>query len=76
MTILPTPSIPAMVQRYTNETPPAGLIVLQEPNRVLPPAASEGNGLLPDKITPYSGIYDENGKLPVPKSNLTFLAHA
>jgi hypothetical protein len=74
MTVLPIPSIPAAVQRYTNATPPAGLQILQKPNRVLPPAGSEGNGLPPDTITPYSGIYDENGKLPSPRSNLTFMA--
>jgi hypothetical protein len=50
--------------------------VLAKPHRVLPPAGSEGNGLPPDTITPYSGIYDENGKLPTPASNLTFLAYA
>jgi hypothetical protein len=50
--------------------------VLQKPHRILPPAGSEGNGLPPDTITPYSGIYDENGKLPTPASNLTFLGYA
>ena len=76
MVILPTPRIPQLTQRYTNQLPPAGLLVLQKPKRILPPAASEGNGLPPDTITPYSGIYDENGKLPAPKSSLTFLAYA
>ena len=74
MTVMPILSIPPMQQRYLNDVPPAGLQVLQKPHRVLPPAASEGNGLPPDTITPYSGIYDENGKLPTPRSNLTFLA--
>jgi hypothetical protein len=74
MTVLPVPSIPLMVQKYTNTTPPAGLQVLAEPHRMLPPAATEGSGLPPSKITPYSGIYNENGKLPSPASNLTFLA--
>jgi hypothetical protein len=50
--------------------------VLQKPVRVLPPAGQDGNGLPPDTITPHSGIYDENGRLPVPTSTLTFLAHA
>ena len=54
----------------------ARLQVLAEPHRVLPPAGQDGNGLPPSRITPYSGIYDENGKLPTPASNLTFLAHA
>ena len=65
-----------MQQRYLNEVPPAGLVVLSKPNRVLPPAGQDGNGLPPDTIIPYSGIYDESGKLPTPASNLTFLSHA
>jgi len=65
-----------MQQRYLNEVPPAGLVVLAKPNRVLPPAGQDGSGLPPDKITPYSGIYDESGRLPTPASTLTFLAHA
>ena len=74
MTVLPVPSIPPMQQRYLNGVPPAGLQVLAKPNRVLAPASTEGNGLPPDKITPYSGIYDEHGRLPTPSSNLTFIA--
>ena len=76
MTVLPIAQIPRMQQRYLNEVPPAGLVVLSKPNRILPPAAMDGNGLPPSTITPYSGIYDESGKLPVPQSNLTFLGHA
>jgi hypothetical protein len=63
-----------MQQRYLNGIPPAGLQVLAKLQRVLPPASTEGNGLPPDKITPYSGIYDERGRLPTPVSNLTFIA--
>jgi len=76
MTVLPIPVIPVMQQRYLNGVPPAGLQVLAAPHRVLPPAGSDGPGLPPDKITPYSGIYDEHGRLPTPASNLTFLARA
>jgi hypothetical protein len=76
MTVLPIPSIPPAQQRYLNGVPPAGLQILAKPNRVLPPAGMDGNGLPPDKITPYSGIYDEHGRLPTPVSNLTFLARA
>ena len=65
-----------MQQRYLNEVPPAGLVVLSKPNRVLAPAGMDGNGLGPSTITPYSGIYDESGKLPTPVSNLAFLSHA
>jgi len=38
MTILPVPQIPRMQQRYLNSVPPAGLVVLEKPHRVLPPA--------------------------------------
>ena len=65
-----------MQKRYLGSVPPAGLQVLAAPHRVLPPAGQDGNGLPPDKITPYTGIYDERGRLPTPVSNLTFLAHA
>jgi hypothetical protein len=77
MTVLPIPSIPKATLTYTGVNPPAGLMVLNEPKRILPPAASDGTGLPPDKITPYSGIYDANGKLPtVPGPGMTFIAHA
>jgi len=76
MTVLPVPQIPKYQERYLNSIPPAGLVVLESPKRILPPAAMDGNGLPPDKITPYSGIYDESGRLPKPASTLTFLAHA
>lgn len=74
MTVLPVPQIPTWQAKYLNGVPPAGLQVLAKINRVLPPAAMDGNGLPPDTITPYSGIYDEHGRLPTPASNLTFIA--
>ena len=77
MTVLPVPQIPTQVQRYTNSVPPAGLAVLEKPHRVLPPAGMDGSGLPPDKITPFSGIYGADGKLPtIPTKGLTFLAYA
>lgn len=76
MTVLPVPSIPPMVQRYTGVLPPAGLMVLNKPHYILPPAGQDGPGLPPDTISPYSEIYDASGRLPKPASNLTFLAHA
>ena len=76
MTVLPIPQIPRAQQMYLGGVPPAGLQILAKPHRVLPPAGQDGNGLPPDTITPYSGIYDERGKLPTPASNLTFLGHA
>jgi hypothetical protein len=76
MTVLPVPSIPPMQARYLGATPPAGLVILEKPHRVLPPAGQDGNGLPPDTITPYSGIYDANGRLPtVPGAGTTFIAH-
>ena len=75
MQVLPIPNIPPQVRKYTNETPPAGLLVLVKPNRVLPPAGSEGSGLPAATISPFSGIYDKNGKLPtVPGPGSTFMA--
>jgi len=77
MTVLPVPSIPAATQKAIGSTFPAGLVVLEKPHRVLPPAGEDGNGLPADTITPYSGIYDSNGKLPtVPGPGMTFIAHA
>lgn len=77
MTVLPVPQIPSLQQRYLGATPAAGLQILAAVKRILPPAGTDGVGLPPDKITPYSGIYDENGKLPtVPGPGTTFIAHA
>jgi hypothetical protein len=75
MTVLPVPVIPAMQARYLGSTPPAGLQILAKIKRSLPPAGMDGVGLPPDKITPYSGIYDAQGRLPhVPGAGITFLA--
>ena len=76
MTVLPIPNIPRHQAQYLGSTPPAGLQILAKPSRVLPPASADGPGLPSDKINPYSGIYDENGRLPqVPGPGTTFLAH-
>ena len=76
MTVLPVPTIPAFQAKYLGATPPAGLVVLSVAKRLLPPASMDGVGLPPDKIMPYSGIYDANGRLPtVPGPGSTFLAH-
>ena len=74
MTVLPIPSIPSALAKYTGLTPPAGLVALNKPRYILPPAGQDGPGLPSSEITPYSGIYDQNGKLPTPPSNLLFLA--
>jgi hypothetical protein len=76
MTVLPVPTIPGLQAKYLGATPPAGLQILANVKRVLPPAATEGNGLPPSTISPYSGIYDADGRLPrVPGPGTTFLAH-
>jgi hypothetical protein len=75
MTVLPVPVIPAMQARYLGATPPAGMQILAKVSRVLGPAGTDGVGLSPDKISPYSGIYDAQGRLPrVPGAGTTFLA--
>ena len=77
MTVLPIPSFPKATQLAIGMNPPAGLVVLAKPERILPPAATDGPGLPPSTIMPYSGIYDENGRLPtVPGPGMTFIAHA
>ena len=75
MTVLPVPNIPGLQAKYLGATPPAGLQILAPAKRTLPPAGMDGAGLPPDKIAPYSGIYDSNGKLPqVPGPGMTFFA--
>ncbi len=76
--VLPVPSIPPAVQKYTSQVPPAGLVIL---GKHTPPAggpeALMGSGLPPDKISPYSGIYGPDGRLPVvPAPGMTFIAKA
>jgi hypothetical protein len=68
------PQIPVFQQKYLNVVPPAGLVVLQNPNRILPPAASDGPGIPSDKILEHS-LYDEHGRLPLINGpGQTFLA--
>jgi hypothetical protein len=77
MTVLPVPIIPRLQARYLGATPPAGLQVLADVKRILPPAGTDGVGLPPDKISPHSGIYDAQGRLPqIPGLGLTFFARA
>ena len=78
MTVLPVPYIPPQIQRFTNETPPANLLILGKVKPIAAsPQAMDGSGLPDDKITPYSGIYDANGRLPtIPGTGLTFIAYA
>lgn len=76
MTVLPVPVIPTMQAKYLGATPPAGLQILANVKRVLPPAGTDGNGLPSSTISPYSGIYGSDGRLPrIPEPGATFLAH-
>lgn len=76
MTVNPAPIIPSLIERYTQIVPKAGLVVLsQKPAPTYGPEALLGSGLPSSKISPYSGIYDESGRLPqVQTSGLTFMA--
>jgi hypothetical protein len=77
MTVLPTPVIPELIQRYTGMTPPAGLVTLVRRKVTSGPEGTDGTAMPSDKINPYSGIYDAKGHLPsVPAPGLTFLAYA
>jgi hypothetical protein len=76
MTVLPVPTIPTFIEKYTGVKAPADLVVLApRPVSRFGPEGVMGSANPPDKITPYSGIYDENGRLPTtPTSGMTFLA--
>jgi hypothetical protein len=75
MTVLPVPVIPSLQARYLGATPPAGLQVLAAVKRILPPAGTDGVALPVDKINPYSGLYDKDGRLPqIPGPGTTFVA--
>ena len=76
MTVLPVPIIPTLTRRYTGVDAPANLVILSKrPIAGFGPEASMGVNMPPDKISPYSGIYDENGKLPtIPTVGTTFIA--
>lgn len=76
MTVSPIAPVPELSPRFPSHSGLANLQVLQKPVRILPPLASDGNGLPPDKILPYSGIYDERGKLPSGPAKPGFLAYA
>jgi len=43
MTVLPVPYIPSATLKAIGSNPPAGLVVLEKPRRVLPPAGEDGN---------------------------------
>lgn len=75
MSIIPLSSL-NFIQKYTNVNGPANLVILA-PKKLsgFGPEAVLGSGSLPSKILPYSGIYDENGKLPkINGSGAGFLA--
>lgn len=78
MTVLPTPIIPELIQRYTGVQAPANLVMLANRRPASSgPEGTDGSALPPSKISPYSGIYDKNGRLPqVPGPGMTFMAYA
>jgi len=76
MTVLPIPVIPELIQRYTGVQAPANLVMLADKKTASSgPEGTDGSAMPPDKISPYSGIYDAHGKLPrIPEPGTTFMA--
>lgn len=76
MTVLPTPIIPTLIQRYTGVQPPANLVMLSNRKPASSgPEGTNGSAMPPSTISPYSGIYDKDGKLPrIPEPGTTFMA--
>ena len=76
MTVLPIPVIPELIQRYTGVQAPANLVALASRKPASSgPEGTDGSAMPPDKINPYSGIYDAQGKLPrIPAPGTTFMA--
>jgi hypothetical protein len=65
MTVLPTPIIPELIERYTGVQAPANLVALANRKPASSgPEGTNGSAMPPNKIGPYSGIYDANGRLP------------
>ena len=77
MTVLPIPVIPELIQRYTGVQAPANLLALSDRKTASSgPEGTDGSAMPPDKINPYSGIYDAEGKLPrIPGPGTTFMAY-
>jgi hypothetical protein len=76
MTVLPIPVIPELIQRYTGIVPPADLLILATKKPASSgPEGTDGSAMPSDKISPYSGIYDAQGRLPrIPEPGTTFIA--
>lgn len=76
MTVLPIPIIPELIQRYTGVQAPANLVGLANRKPASSgPEGTDGSAMPPNKISPYSGIYDQNGRLPqIPPPGTTFMA--
>jgi hypothetical protein len=78
MQISPIQTVAQAIQRYTNQTPPAGLVIL---GRHTPPAAGPeelmGNALPYPAFSLYKGIYGPDGTLKsIDGAGVTFLAKA
>jgi len=76
MTVLPTPIIPELIYRYTGVQAPANLVALANRKPASSgPESTNGSAMPADKISPYSGIYDAQGRLPkIPGAGTTFMA--
>lgn len=76
MTVLPTPIIPTLIERYTGVQAPANLVALADRKPASSgPEGTNGSAMPPDTISPYSGIYDASGKLPkIPGAGTIFMA--
>ena len=76
MTVLPAPIIPELISRYTGVQAPANLVALANRKPASSgPEGTDGSAMPEDNISPYSGIYDAQGKLPrVPGPGTTFMA--
>jgi len=76
MTVLPTPIIPELIERYTGVQAPANLVALANRKPASSgPEGTNGSAMPSDNISPFSGIYDEQGHLPqIPPPGTIFMA--
>jgi hypothetical protein len=78
MSIEPVQPVGALISKYTGVSAPANIVVLA-PRSIssFGPEGSMGSANPDTKNSPYSGIYDQNGKLPtIRPPGTTFMAKA
>mgnify|MGYP006269984285 CR=1 FL=1 len=76
MPVLPIKNIQSLTQRYAGLDAPADLLVLATRKVGFGPEGTDGSAMPNDKISPYSGIYDENGHLPALRgAGSNYIAH-